>query len=516
MNKYRLATGLTPIVLGTKESRIEGDNKRIYRRSATMEWILQKRNAAWISVASNTFLTGFKLIAGFFTGSVSILSEAAHSAMDLLAAMIATFSVYAADRPPDQTHPYGHEKIENISGVIEGLLIFMAAAWIIYEAVDKLIHGVTLKYLGLGIITMAVSAVLNLFVAHMLRKTAVKNRSVALEADAMHLYTDVFTSLGVFAGLLIIVLARILWDVAVSWIDPVIAIGVAFFIIHAAYRITRKSFLPLMDISGSAAEILQINSIMARFTSRGLDFHGLRTRRAGGALHVDLHMGCGPGLSLEQGHNLSHELKAEIERSVAGAKLLVHVEPSNSIEVLSENDAEVRRIREELIKDQRVSEIKEIRAVRYREDLRLDAVLILDPKCTLAESHVFTMDLTRHLEACFPQIKETVLSLRPGDGWQKAIHDDDMVRIKDLVGEHQSSLAAIHGLEVVSSGGVHRIRLAFGVPPELPVSEADNIARHLEKDIKDLFSEGADVDIHVEPCREDCMLCNAVCAFKTR
>jgi len=480
-----------------------------------MEWILNKKNAAWLSVSSNSFLTGAKLIAGLITGSISILSEAAHSAMDLLAAMIATFSVYAADRPPDMTHPYGHEKIENISGVIEGLLIFIAAAWIIYQAMDKLIHGVTLKYLGPGIIIMAVSAGLNLFIAHTLKRAAVENRSVALEADAMHLYTDVFTSLGVFVGLLIIVLGESFWGVDIAWIDPVIAIGVAFLILYTAYKITRKSFLPLMDISGSADEMLQINSIMGKFTSRGLDFHGLRTRRAGGALHLDLHMGCRPGISLEQGHNVSHELKAEIERSVAGAKVLVHVEPSNRIEVLPENDAELRRIREELIKDERVSEIKEIRAIRYRMDLRLEAELILDPVCTLAESQVLTMDLTKHLETCFPQIKETVLSLRPGDGWQNAIHDDDMERIKDLVGEHQSSLAGIHGLEVVSSGGIHRIRLAFGVPPALPVSEADSIAHHIEKDIKDLFSEGADIDIHVEPCKEDCLLCNAVCAFKT-
>ena len=481
-----------------------------------MGWDLNKRSVAWLSVSSNTFLTVTKLIAGFLTGSISILSEAAHSAMDLLASMIATFSVYAADRPPDQSHPYGHEKIENISGVIEGLLIFIAAVWIIYEAIDKLIHGVTLKYLGPGIIIMAISAVLNLFVAHLLRRIALENRSIALEADAMHLYTDVFTSLGVFVGLLIIVIYKSLWDIAVLWIDPVIAIGVACLILYAAFKITRKSLLPLMDVSGSDVEILQINSIMSRFASRGLDFHKLRTRRAGGALHVDLHMGCRPGLSLEQCHDISHELKGEIERSVAGAKVLVHVEPSSHIEVLPENEADVRRLREELKKDQRVSEIKDIRVVRYRKELRLEAELILDPKYTLAESQVLTMDLTRHLETCFPQVKETVLSLRPGDGWQDAIHEDDMERIKDLVGEHQSSLTGIHGLEVISSGGIHRIRLAFGVPPALPVFEADAIARHIEKDIKALFSEGADVDIHVEPCREDCRLCNAVCAFKVR
>lgn len=481
-----------------------------------MGWDLNKRSVAWLSVSSNAFLTVTKLIAGFLTGSVSILSEAAHSAMDLLAAMIATFSVYAADRPPDQSHPYGHEKIENISGVIEGLLIFIAAAWIIYEAIDKLIHGVTLKYLGPGIIIMAVSAVLNLFIARLLKRTATENRSVALEADAMHLYTDVFTSLGVVVGLFIIVIYKSLWDITVLWIDPVIAIGVACFILYAAFKITRKSLLPLMDVSGSDVEILQINSIMSRFTSRGLDFHRLRTRRAGGALHVDLHMGCRPGLSLEQGHEISHELKDEIERSVAGAKVLVHVEPSDRIEILHENDTDVRRLRGELKKDQRVSEIKDIRVVRYRKELRLEAELILDPKCTLAESQVLTMDLTKRLEVCFPRLKETVLSLRPGDGWQDAIHEDDMERIKDLVGEHQSSLTGIHGLEVTSSGGIHRIWLAFGVPLALPVSEADGIARHIENDIKALFSEGADVDIHVEPCREDCLLCNAVCAFKAR
>src|SRR4030042_534946 len=192
-----------------------------------MGWDLNKRSVAWLSVSSNAFLTAAKLIAGFLTGSVSILSEAAHSAMDLLAAMIATFSVYAADRPPDQSHPYGHEKIENISGVIEGLLIFIAAGWIIYEAIDKFIHGVTLKHLGPGIIIMAVSAVLNLFVARLLRRIALENRSVALEADAAHLYTDVYTSSGVFAGLFIIVLAKAYWGVAIMWIDPVIAIAVA-------------------------------------------------------------------------------------------------------------------------------------------------------------------------------------------------------------------------------------------------------------------------------------------------
>jgi cation diffusion facilitator family transporter len=159
-----------------------------------MKSLLKKKNAAWLSVASNTFLTIGKFIAGLLTGSVSILSEAAHSAIDLMASIIATFSVHMSDRPPDKSHPYGHEKIENISGVIEGVLIFFAAIWIIYEATDKLLHGAEIKHLESGVVVMAISAILNFGVATLLRRSAITNRSVALEADAAHLYTDVYTS----------------------------------------------------------------------------------------------------------------------------------------------------------------------------------------------------------------------------------------------------------------------------------------------------------------------------------
>ena len=479
-----------------------------------MKFFFNKRSTAWLSIASNTFLTVLKLITGVITGSVSIMSEGAHSAIDLLAAIIATFSVYAADRPPDRTHQYGHEKIENVSGVIEGSLIFIAAAWIISESIDKLIHGVDLSHLGLGALLMAFSAGLNFIVATLLKRSAMANRSVALEADAMHLYTDVYTSLGVFIGLSIITIAEVAWGVSISWIDPVIAIGVALLIIFTAYRITVKSFLPLLDASASTEDIAVINNVMDDFIPRGLDFHKLRTRRAGGSLYVDLHMGCRPGISLEQGHGVSHELKARIEGSLAGAKVLVHVEPSNCIELLPENDKEINCMRDEIIKDMRVRDVHGLKGLRYRGDLRVEAELLLDPGVSLAESSALTMELTEHLKTCFPEVKEIALSIRPGKGWQEAIHEDDRERIIRLVGEHQSSFAGIHKLEVSSSGIIHRIHLALGVPPSLPVYEANLIARHIEADIRMLFPEGVDVDIHIEPCNENCVSCNVACNSK--
>jgi cation diffusion facilitator family transporter len=484
----------------------EGCSKASY-----MHFTSDKKRVAWLSVASNTFLTAGKLVAGIATGSVSVLSEAAHSAIDLLAAGMATFSVHAADRPPDQGHPYGHEKIENVSGVIEGLLIFAAAAWIIYEAADKLLHGVHLKDLGNGVIIMALSSVINLTVAKLLKRSAILNRSVALEADAAHLFTDVYTSVGVFVGLFIIMVGSRFFKVDLAFLDPLVAIGVALLILSTAYRITRKSFLPLMDSSASPADMARIKAIMDEFRPRSLDFHNLRTRKAGGSLYVDLHMGVGPGVSLEEGHHVSHELKSKIEETVPGAKVLVHLEPSKAIIMLPDSDEQIKCMRDELLKDSRVYEVCDLKAVRYRGDLRIEADLRLDPKVTLAESRVVASDLKTHLESCFPEVRETILSMHPGDGWQAAFHEDDLERIRKLVGEHQARYASIHGLQVASSGGVHRIHLTLGVPPALPVTEAHAVGRHLEEDIRRLFPEGAEIDLHTEPCNRACESCRALC-----
>lgn len=161
-----------------------------------------KVSIARLSILSNTLLIILKLAVGLISGSVSIISEAIHSSMDLLAAIIAFLSVRVSDNPPDSRHPYGHGKIENISGVIEALLIFMAAIWIIIEAVKKLLgEKIELEAIGLGSLIMLISAIINAIVSKRLYKVARETNSVALEADALHLKTDVYTSLGVALGL---------------------------------------------------------------------------------------------------------------------------------------------------------------------------------------------------------------------------------------------------------------------------------------------------------------------------
>ena len=168
-----------------------------------------KVSIARLSIISNTLLILMKLLVGIISGSVSIISEAIHSSMDLIAAIIAFLSVRVSDNPPDTRHPYGHGKIENISGVIEALLIFVAAIWIIIEAVRKLLgEKIELESIALGSIVMLISAIVNTIVSRRLYKVARKTNSVALEADALHLKTDVYTSLGVSVGLGLIMITR--------------------------------------------------------------------------------------------------------------------------------------------------------------------------------------------------------------------------------------------------------------------------------------------------------------------
>jgi len=166
--------------------------------------MLEKIKVARLSIISNSSLIIMKLAIGIITGSVSIISEAIHSTMDLLAAIIAFFSVKVSDQPPDKQHPYGHGKFENISGVIEAILIFIASLWIIYEAIKRINTNEKIESIGLGALVMVISAIINFIVSKQLYKVAKKTNSIALEADALHLKADVYTSIGVAFGLFLI------------------------------------------------------------------------------------------------------------------------------------------------------------------------------------------------------------------------------------------------------------------------------------------------------------------------
>lgn len=278
-----------------------------------------KVKTARLSIISNTLLIIMKLVVGIISGSVSIISEAIHSAMDLVAAIIAFFSVRVSDNPPDSRHPYGHGKVENISGVIEAILIFIAAIWIIIEAVKKLFgEEIVLEKIWIGSIVMAISAVVNIIVSRRLYKVAKETNSVALEADALHLKTDVYTSAGVAIGLLLILITDI------RWLDPVVAILVALFIIKESYELLVRAFSPLLDTAWSDDEI---NTLKVKLNALGVNFHDLRTRIAGNYRFIDVHIQIPEKESVGNAHRYCDMVEDKLKADYENLTVTIHVEP---------------------------------------------------------------------------------------------------------------------------------------------------------------------------------------------
>ncbi|MFO7708421.1 MAG: cation diffusion facilitator family transporter [Desulfobacterales bacterium] len=288
----------------------------------------RKQRAALISVLSNATLVVAKLSIGFMIGSVSVISEAIHSGVDLVAAAIALYSVRTSSIPADRGHPFGHGKIENVSGTIEALLIFAAAGWIIYEAIHKLIHPEPMEAPLLGVAVMLVSAVANIAVSQLLFKVGRETDSIALLADAWHLRTDVYTSLGVMTGLGIIWLGQgVLPGTDLHWIDPVCAIGVAVLIIKAAYDLTRQAARDLLDASLPPQEEEWIQKSVEAERSIVNGYHALRTRKAGHFRFVEFHIQVDPLMSVAESHALTQKLSETIQARIPNASVTIHVEP---------------------------------------------------------------------------------------------------------------------------------------------------------------------------------------------
>ena len=278
-----------------------------------------KVRIARLSIISNSLLIVMKLAVGIISGSVSIISEAIHSSMDLVAAIIAFFSVKVSDNPPDSRHPYGHGKVENISGVIEALLIFAAAIWIIFEAVRKLLgEEIVLEKIWIGSIVMVISAIVNIIVSRKLYKVAKETKSVALEADALHLKTDVYTSAGVAVGLILILLTDI------KWLDPVVAILVAFFILRESYVLLKRAFSPLLDTAWSDDEI---DGLEKKLNEMEVNYHDLRTRVAGNYRFIDIHIEIPEDESVGHDHEYCDRIENELTSSYENLSVTIHVEP---------------------------------------------------------------------------------------------------------------------------------------------------------------------------------------------
>ncbi len=289
----------------------------------------KKVSIARLSIFSNSLLIFLKLIVGLVSGSVSIMSEAIHSFMDLLASIIAFFSVRISETPADERHPYGHGKFENISGVFEAILILGAALWIILEAVKKLIdpHVIDSFHIGIGFLVMAISAIVNTIVSKKLYKTAHETDSIALEADALHLKADVYTSIGVAGGLLLmLIIGMFTKNPMIAYIDPVIAILVALLILKESVEIFIKAYAPLLDVALPHAEVETIRNIIGRYCGEEVKYHGLRTRKAGNFRYIDFHLNLNEDMTVKKAHEICDTIENDIKSVYKDAEINIHVE----------------------------------------------------------------------------------------------------------------------------------------------------------------------------------------------
>jgi cation diffusion facilitator family transporter len=278
------------------------------------------RRAALLSVASNTVLAGAKLVVGLVTGSVAVLSEAAHSTGDLVASVIAFAAVRTAARPADRDHPYGHERAENVAAGVEGALVLAAGGFVAYEAVQRLAHGGSVSHLGWAIGVMAASSLVSACVALRLRRVARRTGSPALEGDALHLSTDAATSVAVVAGLVLVGVTG--WQP----LDALVALAVCSWTLWLGARLAWRSVQVLVDLGLTDAEMSAVQARLSTFAVDGVSFHALRGRRAGAKRHVDLHMVVPPETTVRAGHALSGRVKTAIVEALPGAEVLIHLE----------------------------------------------------------------------------------------------------------------------------------------------------------------------------------------------
>jgi len=266
----------------------------------------------------------FKVVVSLLTGSISILAQAADSLLDLFAGLITFFAIRIAAKPADAEHPYGHGKVEDIAGVVQGILIFITGGLIIYSAIDRIIKGSSIALAEAGIAVMAVSIVVSIFLSRHLMNVSRRTGSVALEANARNIAADVYSASAVLVGLAIVRFTGI------NIIDPILAIGVAIYILKIAIDTIRKPVSGLLDETLPSSQQAVIEECLRKHSREVSGFHALRTRRAGNQSYIDLHLVIAKDTRLEQAHQICDRIELEIRSTLHEASVTIHAEPCDN------------------------------------------------------------------------------------------------------------------------------------------------------------------------------------------
>jgi cation diffusion facilitator family transporter len=458
-----------------------------------------KRNVAVTSVIAALALTGMKLAVGLFTGSLGILAEAAHSGLDLVAAFITLLAVRASDRPPDAAHPYGHGKIENFSALVETLLLFVTCAWIVIEAVRRIFFrniGVSPDVWAFLVVLISIAVDINR--SRMLSRAAKRHRSQALEADALHFRTDIWSSAVVFGGLTLVwlglhALPRL--GPILKRADAVAALGVAFIILFVSYELGRRTIDVLLDRAPDG--VPERMSAAAAAVEGVIRTGQVRVRRSGPRLFVDMSVEVDRNLPFERTHAIAEAVEARIQAVAPGADVVIHTDPGESA-----RETIVRRVR--AVADRNLIPAHNISVHDDRGRLSVDLHLEVDDHLMLHQAHDLASRIEQDLKADIPSIQYVNTHIESRGmtverGQDVTSRVPEMVEVVRRIADRIVGRKCCHDIVIRRQGDKHDVSLHCGFDRDLPIVDAHRISTEIEVAVKKEMASVEHVLIHAEP-----------------
>jgi cation diffusion facilitator family transporter len=459
----------------------------------------EKRSAALSSVVAAIALTSLKLVVGLLTGSLGILAEAVHSGLDLVAALVTFFAVRIADRPPDERYRYGYGKVENLSALIETLLLLLTCVWIIYEAIQRLFFEtveieVTIWAFGV----MAVSIVVDVTRSRILYRAARKHNSQALEADALHFSTDIWSSAVVIVGLGLVWVSQRLgpeWNWLVKG-DAAAALVVAAIVVYVSLQLGRRAVSVLLDVAPPglaeriAAEARQVPGVVSLGPAR--------LRQAGASVFVDLVVEVDRSISLEEAHQVAERVDERISQIVPRGDVIVHIDP-------------VRRSEESLAQTVRAIASQlglrshDVHAHEVRDRVFVDLHVEVPPDMTLRQAHDRVSRLELAVREQRPDVRDIHSHIEPlaaPIAPVDPLEDGERQRLEARIAAVVREVPELNGysrLHIRPGPGGYDIVLHCLADPDLPVSEAHRLADQVEKLVHVRIRGVRRVLVHVEP-----------------
>jgi cation diffusion facilitator family transporter len=459
----------------------------------------EKQGAATSSVLAAVFLTVIKIVVGVLSGSLGMLAEAAHSALDLVAAVVTFLAVRVSDRPADADHTYGHGKIENFSALIEALLLVVTCIWIVYEAIDRIFlnpHDVDASVWTF--ITMGVSVVVNSYWAKMLYAAGRKHNSQALEADALHHATDVWSSWVVLAGLAIVWAGHNFfpaYDALLGKADALAGVGVAVIILFVTYDLGKSTIDVLLD--RAPAGIPQKIAQAAAQDDRVLEVAQVRVRRSGPGLFVDMTIAVDRNLSFENTHSVAEAVARRVQEVAPGADVVVHTDPR-------ENERESIAVRCRAVAARQQVAVHNISVQDSGGRLNVDLHLEVDDHLSLRQAHAITKRLEGDLRMENPSIARVnthIESRGTGIGNGEDVTAQEGALAAEILAAANAALGqpGCHDVRIRRQGVKLAASLHCAFDPELPIPQVHEQSTRVEMRLLDTFPALDRVLVHAEP-----------------